>query len=136
MCGGLWASVIYSISLLEYRSLSAGRHWRISREYGGLSRRIAMDSTVAEQWRTVPHSGPTVQPRIVCAEFFKLGLCPSQCPHETILMALCLMVWHWRVFSAEPMLSCWTNLLFFCILYYFLFFFLPRAGCVGLWSSD
>ena len=45
MCGGLWASVIYSVSLLEYRSLSADRHWRISREYRGLSRRNAMDST-------------------------------------------------------------------------------------------
>ena len=45
MCGSLWASVIYSVSLLEYRSLSAGRYWRISRECGGLSRRNAMDST-------------------------------------------------------------------------------------------
>ena len=27
---------------------------------------------------TVPHSGPTVQPRIVCAEFFSLGRCASR----------------------------------------------------------
>ena len=45
MCGGLWVSVIYSVSLLEYGLLSAGRHWIIYREYGGISRRNAMDST-------------------------------------------------------------------------------------------
>ena len=65
MCGGLWASVPYIVSLFEYGSLSAGRHWRISRECGGLSRRKAMDST--RDWSVVspcPSHG-TVQPRIV-----------------------------------------------------------------------
>ena len=27
-------------------------------------------------------------------------------------MPLCLMMWDWQVFSAEPMPSCWHNLCF------------------------
>ena len=39
-------------------------------------------------------------------------LCPSRCLFGTILVILCLMVWDWRVSRAEPMLSCWHDLLF------------------------
>ena len=39
-------------------------------------------------------------------------LCPSRCLFGTILVTLCLMVWDWRVSRAEPMLSCWHDLLF------------------------
>ena len=40
-------------------------------------------------------------------------LCSSQCLFGTILVTLYLMVSDWRVLRAEPMLSCWPNLLFF-----------------------
>ena len=39
-------------------------------------------------------------------------------------------------FRAEPMLSCWHDLLFFFISYCFIVFFLPWVGCVGLGSLD
>ena len=39
-------------------------------------------------------------------------LCPSRCLFGTFLVTLCLMVWDWRVSRAEPMLSCWHDLLF------------------------
>ena len=40
---------------------------------------------------------------------------------------LCLMVWDWRVSRAEPMLSCWHDLLFlFRLLLFYLF--LPSIG--------
>ena len=48
----------------------------------------------------------------------------------------CLMVWDWRVSAAEPMLSCWHDLLFFFVSYCSIFFFLPWVGCVGLGSLD
>ena len=55
------------------------------------------------------------------------ALCPSLCLFETILVTLCLMVWDWLVSRAEPMLSCWHNLLFlFCLLLFYLF--LPSMG--------
>ena len=39
-------------------------------------------------------------------------LCPSRCLCGTIFkVTLCLMVWDWRVSRAEPMLSCWHDLL-------------------------
>ena len=42
------------------------------------------------------------------------------------LSALCLMVWDFRVSTAEPTLSCWHDLLFlFCLL---LFYLLPSMG--------
>ena len=41
------------------------------------------------------------------------ALCPSLCLFGTILVTLCLMVWDWRVSRAEPMLSCWHDLLSF-----------------------
>ena len=63
-------------------------------------------------------------------------LWPSQCLCGTILMTLCLMVWDWRVLRAGPMPSCLPNLLFLLVSYYFLLFFLPWVGCVGLGSSD
>ena len=39
-------------------------------------------------------------------------LFPSRCLLGTILVTLCLMVWDWWVSRAEPMLSCWHDLLF------------------------
>ena len=39
-------------------------------------------------------------------------LCPSRFFFRTILVTLCLIVWDWRVSRAEPMLSCWLDLLF------------------------
>ena len=54
-------------------------------------------------------------------------LCPSRCLFRTILVKMCLMVWDWRVSSAEPMLSCCHDLLFlFCLLLFYLF--LPSMG--------
>ena len=47
------------------------------------------------------------------------ALCPSLCLFGTVLVTPCLMVWDWRVSRAEPMLSCWHDLLFlFCLLFY------------------
>ena len=55
------------------------------------------------------------------------ALCPPRCLFGTILVTSCLMVWDWRVSRAEPMLSCWHNLLFlFCPLLFYLF--LPSMG--------
>ena len=55
------------------------------------------------------------------------ALCPSRCLIETILVTLCLMAWDWRVSRAEPMLSCWHDLLYiFCLL--LLYLFLPSMG--------
>ena len=63
-------------------------------------------------------------------------LCLSHCLSGTISVTLYLMVWDWRVLRAEPMLSCWPNLLFLFVSNYFLFFFLPWVDCVGSWSPD
>ena len=58
-------------------------------------------------------------------------LCPSWCFFGTISVTLCLMVWDWRVSRAEPMLSCWHDLLFlFCLLLFYLF--LPSTGWLCL----
>ena len=55
------------------------------------------------------------------------ALCPSLCLFGTILMTLCLTVWDRRVSRAEPMLSCWHDLLFlFCLLLFYLL--LPSMG--------
>ena len=64
------------------------------------------------------------------------SLCPSQCRFGTILVAMYLVVWDWLVLTAEPMLSCWSNLLLLFVSYYFLLSFLPWVGCVGLRASD
>ena len=53
-----------------------------------------------------------------------------------ILMILCFMVWEGRALRAEPIPSCWPNLLFLFVFHNFLFFFLPRIGCVGLGYSE
>ena len=50
-------------------------------------------------------------------------LCPSQYLFGTILVTQYLMVWDWRLLRAEPMLSCWPNLLFLFVSYNFFFFF-------------
>ena len=62
-------------------------------------------------------------------------LCSSRCHFVTIFVTLCLMVWDWRVSRAEPMLSCWHDLLFlFCLLLFYIF--LPSTGCLcGVWVS-
>ena len=39
-------------------------------------------------------------------------LCPSPCHSGKILVTLYLMVWDWWIVRAEPMLSCYPNLLF------------------------
>ena len=62
-------------------------------------------------------------------------LCPSQCLFGTILVTVCLMVWDCLVLRTDPMLSCCPDLLLLFVSYYFLFFFLPRVGCLGLGSS-
>ena len=44
-----------------------------------------------------------------------------------LIVTLCLIVQDWRVSRAEPMLSCWHDLLFlFCLLLFYLF--LPSMG--------
>ena len=64
-------------------------------------------------------------------------LCPSPCLFGTILVTLCLMVWDWWASRAEPMLSCWHDLLFlFCLLLFYLFLpsirWLCGVGVFGL----
>ena len=54
-------------------------------------------------------------------------LCHSRCLFGTILVTLCLMVWDWLVSRAEPMLSCWHDLLFLFWLLLF-YIFLPSMG--------
>ena len=65
------------------------------------------------------------------------ALVTSLCLFGKILVTLCLMVWDWLVSRAEPMLSCWHDLLFlFCLLLFYLS--LPSMGwlCgVGLHSG-
>ena len=54
-------------------------------------------------------------------------LCLSRCLFGTILVTLCLMVFDWRVSRAEPILSCYHDLLFlFCLLLFYLL--LPSMG--------
>ena len=61
------------------------------------------------------------------------ALCPSRCLFGTILVTLCLMVWDWQVSRAEPMLSCWHDLLFlFCLLIFFLLLLLSMAWLCGV----
>ena len=55
-------------------------------------------------------------------------LCPSRCLFGMILVTLCLMVWNWQVSRAEPMLSCWHDLLFLWCLLLFYLLLLPSMG--------
>ena len=57
----------YSVSLAEHGSLSVGCHWRLSRVYGGISRRNDMDST--EDMSSVSPCA-TILPLIVPRNFF------------------------------------------------------------------
>ena len=60
-------------------------------------------------------------------------LCPSRCFFGTILVTLYMLVWNWRVSRAEPMPSCWHDLLFlWCLLLFY--FLLLWVGCVWLGS--
>ena len=61
----------YCVSLAEHGSLSAGRHWRFSREYAGISRRNAM-YTIG--YSSVVSPFPTVMPKIVLLNFFNRDL--------------------------------------------------------------
>ena len=98
------------------------------------------------EWSRVPlrtHTvnGTTLQPRtwrVTRGSFIvhKHSFAPPRCPSGTILLALCLMVWDFRVLRAEPTHSHWPNPLNLFISYCFLYFFLPCVGCVGLGSSD
>ena len=67
----------------------------------------------------LPHCRTSQYRRTFCA--------PSRCPFGTILVTLCLIAWDWPVSRAEPMLSCWNDLLFlFCLLLFYLL--LPSMG--------
>ena len=60
-------------------------------------------------------------------------LCPSWCLFGTILVALFFMVWDWRVSIAEPMLSCWHDLLFiFCFRLFYLLLLLSTGWLCGV----
>ena len=53
----------------------------------------------------------------------------------TMLMTAYLMVWDWKVLRAEQMHS-WSNTLLLFVPHYFIVFFQPWFGCVGLGPSD
>ena len=62
-------------------------------------------------------------PRCRTSQYRRTFVLPSRCLFGTILVTLCLMVWDWRISRAEPMLSCWHDLLFLlCSLLFYLFF--------------
>ena len=65
------------------------------------------------------------------------ALCSSLCLFGTILVTLCLMVWDWRVSRAEPMLSCWHDLLILLspIVLSFSFFHGLVVWGWGLWTD-
>ena len=81
---------------------------------------------------SVAHRHLFAPPRCRTSQYCR-SLCPSLCLFEMILVTLCLMVWTLWVSRAEPMLSCWHNLLFlFCLLLFYLF--LPSMGWLcGVW---
>ena len=58
---------------------------------------------------------------------YRRSFVPLSVSFGTVLVTLCLIVWDWRVSRAEPMLSCWHDLLFLCCLLLF-YFFLPSMG--------
>ena len=62
--------------------------------------------------------------------------CHSQCFFGTIFTSMCLTMCDLGVLRTELVISCWLNLLFLFVSYYFLFFFLKWVGCVGLGSWD
>ena len=84
----------------------------------------------------VAHRHSMLPPRCRTSQY-RDALCPSLCLFGTFLVTLCLMVWVWRVARAEPMLSCWHDLLFlFCLLLFYLFLpsieWLRGVGVFGL----
>ena len=78
----------------------------------------------------VAHRHSFAPPRCRTSQYIRTFVLPSRCLFVTILVTLCLMVRDWRVSRAEPMLSCWHDLLFlFCLLLFYLF--LPSMGWLG-----
>ena len=59
----------------------------------------------------VAHRYTYAQPRCRTLQYSRI-LIPFWCPSGTILLALFLMVWHWRVSRAGPMLLYWHKLLY------------------------
>ena len=85
----------------------------------------------------VAHRHSFAPPRCRTCQY-RRSFVPSLCLCGTVLVTLCLMVWDWLVSRAEPMLSCWHDLLFlFCLL---LFYFCSSfhglvVWCWGLWTD-
>ena len=74
----------------------------------------------------VAHRHSFVPPRFRTFQYRRTFV-PSRCLFGMILVTLCLMVRDCRVSRAEPMLSCWHDLLFlFWLLLFYLF--LPSEG--------
>ena len=74
----------------------------------------------------VAHRHSFAPPRCRTSQYRRTFVPPSV-SHGTILVTLCLMVWDPRVSKAEPMLSCWHDLLFlWCLLLFYLL--LPSMG--------
>ena len=84
----------------------------------------------------VAHRRSFAPPRCRTSQY-RRSFVPYLCLFRTILVTLCLMVWDWRVSRAEPMISCWHDLLFlFCLLLFYIFHpsmcWLCGAGVLGL----
>ena len=90
--------------------------------------RVTRGALVAHRHSFAPPRSGTSQ--------YRRTFVPLWCLFGTILVIPCLIVWDWRVSRAEPMLSCWHDLLILFCLLLFYFFFLPWVGCVGLGSLD
>ena len=70
-------------------------------------------------------------PRCRTSQYSRSFVPIYRCLFGMILVTLCLMVLDWLVSTAEPMLSCWHDLLFlFCLLLFYLF--LPSIGLLCL----
>ena len=82
----------------------------------------------------VAHRHSFAPPRCRISQYRRTFV-PPRCLFGTILVTLFLMVWDWRASRAEPMFSCWHELLFF-ISYYYLFLrsvgWLCGVGVFGL----
>ena len=77
------------------------------------------------------HSHSFTPPRCRTSQYRRTFLLLSVSLWSDLIVTMCLMVWDRWVLRAEPMLSCWLNLLFHFVSHYFSFFFLKSVGCVG-----
>ena len=84
----------------------------------------------------VAHRHSFAPPRCRTSQYRRTSVPLSVSLWNDLIVTPCLMVWDWRVSRAEPMLSCWHDLLLFFVSYYVILFFLPRVGCVGLGSLN